>query len=203
MIPGESAPIGIYSYPVDKRDKCWGRCYAVVTRVIPGIVAKLMLVLSVPPQPQCLRNGQWRSDHAVVTGFIIEIFRAQAVASDDRILDLERIYDGYPQPTEMASGSANMVVGCPTRNLVETVRRAAEDQTPCPKPPAELLDPSVFPVEMPEAAQYPVHDSVQRLLGEAPRSSGTSLTTRAGPSRPTCHRARSASFHRLETSLSI
>ena len=48
----------------------------------------------------------------------------------------------------------------------ETVRRAAEDQAPIARPPPALLDASVFPVELPEAADFPLHDSAQLLLGE-------------------------------------
>ena len=123
--------------------------------------------MSVPPKPQRLRNGQWRSDHAVVTGFIIETFRAHAVARDDRILDLERIYDGFLQPTDLATRTSDMVVGSSVRNIVETVRRAAENQVLCPGPSAEVLDPTVFPVELPEAAYYPLRDGAQRLLSDS------------------------------------
>ena len=120
----------------------------------------------VATNPNACVKGQWRTDFVVVIGFQLELFHAVAVADDDRILDLARLYDGFPEHLESVCGPVNTVVGYSTRNFVETVRRAADDVALVARPPPALLDASVFPVELPEAADFPLHDSAQLLLSE-------------------------------------
>ena len=172
IVPGDATPIGIYSYSSERQEKCWGRSYAPIARAIPGLAAKLVVTLSVPcapgrNQPELLRRGQWRSDSAVVIGFQIELFDAQAVDDQERILNLDRIYDGLDQAAEPNVAPVALVLGFPARNYVETIRRTAEEQGPCPGPLPAMLDASVFPVELPEAADYPLHACAQATLVEA------------------------------------
>ena len=102
--PGPAIPTGIYTFRDELKDKSEGYCCAV--QCVPGIFAKVALhVLAkglwTDHPPKVMRHDQWHSTKAVVIGIEAEIFHADALSNEEKVLEWERM-PLQPETTQVA-----------------------------------------------------------------------------------------------------